>query len=573
MDKFSGRWIRKGLVENGSVVDNPPTTIWMQSASSLFVDLRSSSKKSFAGYSSLDPSTSRFTWNRKVDLRGTQPLDVGRVTFETENILIEDSVLPGDDFTETWCRDPEDAVVETDLSLALDVLPTGSFSFSAELCLNVNDSKTWGCVVCEGSHFAIALGREPRDDDDEIAAFFSSSSGSGAKSISIERVNEYVCVMGRLSAIKDDDSSSSTTAPQLMPRSSISYEVPRIDPPARWTVTDSSHEELIGKELHKALPQLKSWRIDKIKSGLIPTSFALLFATPLLIDPSTTSLLPLVQTPTSPLTNTTHLFIVRHGETSWNVHQILQGQLDVPLNECGHNQALAAGKLIAEMVNDLATPKNIPFGIISSDLRRPYATAVAISSALHLNRPPFPETRLRETHLGSWQGRSWDDVEHTKGDSEDAHKWRLNPDHPAGDGEGESVRMRFHRVVSALYDAALVFAGGVVVVVAHGGVIDDIGRLCKGTPFGQSIGLRKHNCSVCHLTFTTNVQLEGERGMKEAEKVRKQCGRVLEKDTIEPEESSKALGKWVIEEWGVVKHLEKHTGREDPLADSSKWAK
>jgi len=565
MEKFAGKWQRDRFIENGSEVPNPKT-MWLQSASSLFVDLRPSSQKSFAGFASFDSTSSYFTWSRKIDLRGKQPLDVGRVSFENENTLIEESVLPGDDFTETWTRN-DTAVVDADLSLALDVLPTGSFSFSAELCNNDKNSSAWGCVICEGSSFAIALGREPRDDDDAINAFFSSSSGAGAETAALkERISEFVCVMGSLSLNLDD----STKTQQPLPRSSISYDVPPIDPPARWTITDSTHSNLVRKELVHALPQLSNWRIDKIRSGLVPSSFALLFSAPLLIDriPSSILQVPDVQS------LTTHVLVVRHGETSWNVLQVLQGQLDVPLNECGHRQALAAGILIKDMVSKLSP--NAPLGVMSSDLRRPYATAVAISSALQQNRPPLPEPRLRETHLGAWQGRTWEDVENTRGDSDDARKWRLNPDHPAGDGEGESVRTRFHRVVSALYDAALIYAGGVVVVVAHGGVIDDIGRLCKGTPFGESIGLRKHNCSISHLTFTSTssaVRLKGERGYKEAEQVRRQCGRLLEKETIEPVEGSRALGKWTIEQWGIVTHLENHTGREDPLADSSKWVK
>jgi broad specificity phosphatase PhoE len=242
------------------------------------------------------------------------------------------------------------------------------------------------------------------------------------------------------------------------------------------------------------------------------------------------------------------------------------------LNLCGHNQAHAAGALIRDMVSTLSSSfsssTSIPIGIISSDLRRPYATAVAISNALCQTNLPFPDSRFRETNLGSWQGRTWDDVENTRGDREEAKKWRHNPDQLAGNGQGESVRMRFYRVINALYDAALVYSGGIVIIVAHGGVIDDIGRVVKGLPFGENIGLRKHNCSIAHLTFTTKIRLEslGEERLIDAEKMRLGCG--LDKETIEPFESSKVLGKWEIIEWGIIKHLEKHTAREDPLADS-----
>lgn len=55
------------------------------------------------------------------------------------------------------------------------------------------------------------------------------------------------------------------------------------------------------------------------------------------------------------------LYIVRHGETEWNRIRRIQGQLDVPLNETGLQQAM----LVAEALKD------IPFvRAFSSDLQR-----------------------------------------------------------------------------------------------------------------------------------------------------------------------------------------------------------
>lgn len=55
------------------------------------------------------------------------------------------------------------------------------------------------------------------------------------------------------------------------------------------------------------------------------------------------------------------LYIVRHGETDWNRMRRIQGQLDVPLNETGLEQAM----LVAEAL------RGIPFvKAFSSDLQR-----------------------------------------------------------------------------------------------------------------------------------------------------------------------------------------------------------
>lgn len=43
-----------------------------------------------------------------------------------------------------------------------------------------------------------------------------------------------------------------------------------------------------------------------------------------------------------------YIYYVRHGETTWNVANKVCGQIDVPLTERGHSQAIALGKRIAE---------------------------------------------------------------------------------------------------------------------------------------------------------------------------------------------------------------------------------
>ena len=67
----------------------------------------------------------------------------------------------------------------------------------------------------------------------------------------------------------------------------------------------------------------------------------------------------------------TRLIAVRHGETAWNVESRLQGQLDIPLNERGLEQARRTAHWLAEDKPDV---------VISSDLARARATAQAIAA-------------------------------------------------------------------------------------------------------------------------------------------------------------------------------------------------
>ena len=87
------------------------------------------------------------------------------------------------------------------------------------------------------------------------------------------------------------------------------------------------------------------------------------------------------------------LVMLRHGQTEFNAGSRMQGQLDTELSDLGRDQAVAAAEVLA---------KRQPLLIVSSDLRRALDTAVALGERSGL--PVEVDTRLRETHLGDWQG-------------------------------------------------------------------------------------------------------------------------------------------------------------------------
>ncbi|MGE2728915.1 glucosyl-3-phosphoglycerate phosphatase [Mycolicibacterium vaccae] len=87
------------------------------------------------------------------------------------------------------------------------------------------------------------------------------------------------------------------------------------------------------------------------------------------------------------------LVMLRHGQTEYNAGSRMQGQLDTDLSDLGREQAMAAAESLA---------KRQPLLIVSSDLRRALDTAVALGD--RAGQPVAVDTRLRETHLGDWQG-------------------------------------------------------------------------------------------------------------------------------------------------------------------------
>jgi len=87
------------------------------------------------------------------------------------------------------------------------------------------------------------------------------------------------------------------------------------------------------------------------------------------------------------------LYIVRHGQTDWNVEKRIQGHTDIPLNDAGRAQAV-------ELKEKL---KDIDFAFcFSSDLQRAVETARILSELRSIDVQL--DQRLRERNFGSWEG-------------------------------------------------------------------------------------------------------------------------------------------------------------------------
>lgn len=153
-----------------------------------------------------------------------------------------------------------------------------------------------------------------------------------------------------------------------------------------------------------------------------------------------------------------NIYLIRHGETNWNIEWRLQGQTDVPLNETGLQQAKEAAKRL----------KEIPFdGIYSSPLQRAKDTACTIAS-LHQEVVVQTDERLKEFGFGAHEGTTPENDP----DKEDRRILFKTPEKYVPKGDAESYDDLKNRAESFLND--LVKTGKEnVLVVAHG-------ALCKG---------------------------------------------------------------------------------------------
>jgi probable phosphoglycerate mutase len=184
----------------------------------------------------------------------------------------------------------------------------------------------------------------------------------------------------------------------------------------------------------------------------------------------------------------TRLIAVRHGETAWNVGTRIQGQLDIGLNATGEWQARRVGQALADEAIDV---------VYASDLTRAWNTALEIARPLGLQVRPEP--RLRERAFGCFEGMSFAEIEQNLPDQ--ARLWRERD--PAFTPEGgESLLVFRDRITAVAAELAARHPGELVVLVAHGGVMDVLYRAATRQGLQAPRTWMLGNASINRLLWT-----------------------------------------------------------------------
>jgi uncharacterized phosphatase len=161
----------------------------------------------------------------------------------------------------------------------------------------------------------------------------------------------------------------------------------------------------------------------------------------------------------------THLYLVRHGETDWNLQRRIQGSTDIPLNDTGRAQAARTGNLLSRRHWD---------GILSSPLSRALETATIIADRTGLAQPEaFEEI-----------------VERAYGDAEGLTDAELSQRFPPGSvvPGRESREQVAARVIPALVRVAERHPGEHLIITTHGGVIRTVlNMIAPGSPAHRGI--------------------------------------------------------------------------------------
>jgi alpha-ribazole phosphatase len=137
------------------------------------------------------------------------------------------------------------------------------------------------------------------------------------------------------------------------------------------------------------------------------------------------------------------LILIRHGRTAANAQGLLQGRLDVPLDEVGEQQAAAVAAAVGPVDRVVASP-----------LTRTRQTAAAFG------RPVELDERWIELDYGELEGQPVASVGIEVWD-----RWRADLDYvPAG---GESLRALSERVLAACEELIEASRHRDIVVVSH----------------------------------------------------------------------------------------------------------
>jgi len=187
----------------------------------------------------------------------------------------------------------------------------------------------------------------------------------------------------------------------------------------------------------------------------------------------------------------TRLYLIRHGETTWNAQRRYQGRLNAPLSDAGWEQSARTRDALR------AAPLR---AVYSSPLPRALDTAAVIAGPHRL--PVETVDGLREIGVGAWEGLSVAEIEAQYGDV--LRRWYATP-HLARIPGGETIEEVRARAAAAVEEIRRRHAGETAAVVAHGGVNKAVLLTALGAPLASYWRIRQHNACINVLEY------EGER--------------------------------------------------------------
>lgn len=177
----------------------------------------------------------------------------------------------------------------------------------------------------------------------------------------------------------------------------------------------------------------------------------------------------------------TELWLIRHGQTDWNLEGRLIGQTDLPMNPAGFAQV---EELAARLDGHRFS------AVYSSDLLRARQTAEILSRRLSL--PVHYDPRLREINQGDWEGEVFETI--TERYPQIIAALQTDPLHVRPPG-GETLAELDGRLRAALDDLTASHPNESVLVVSHGLALAVLLAHARGLPLESARELVPENAA------------------------------------------------------------------------------
>lgn len=213
----------------------------------------------------------------------------------------------------------------------------------------------------------------------------------------------------------------------------------------------------------------------------------------------------------------TRLYLIRHGESTWNVERRYIGASDPPLSIQGRQQA----ERTAEALRGVSL-----HAVYASPLARALETAMFLARAHGLDVIPVAD--FREYSAGVWESLTLVEIEERYGEL--LQRWYADPSVVRIPG-GETLEEMRSRVLPSLHGIVRAHPDEGIAVVAHGGVNRAVILTVLGVPLSSFWRIRQDNACINLLEFngsharvlimneTTHLKLreQGNEGTREQE--------------------------------------------------------
>lgn len=189
----------------------------------------------------------------------------------------------------------------------------------------------------------------------------------------------------------------------------------------------------------------------------------------------------------------TKLYLIRHGQSEWNILSKVQGQKDANLTNIGREQARKLGKRLIDENIDI---------IFSSDLSRALETAEIISSMI--NKPVVESKEIQEINFGPWEGLTLAEIQ--KKYKEEYLIWMKKPDKFKLEGT-ETLDNLKNRVMKYVEKVLIENKDKNIAIVSHNATLKIIilNLLGMGNAFYKNISLNNVSLSIIECRQYNNV--------------------------------------------------------------------